>query len=356
MFITADDTIGAKIWDINGNNLLELSCLNKEISYSDAVCFGVGDTKDMWWYTSAHHYGLHSAAFSVDGKKVVTTSWDKMMKVWDIENQKLLLTAAFPIHFLYADFHPNGQSILCRVPHHGVYRYDIDCKSDCTTLFGHQSVAYDPRNHNILTTDDRRYIDVYNEHGEVIISFKIDIELESAHFSPNGEFIVVRGTDCKLYFFHNPENRNDLKKFAMYPSRFLYAVLDHHQEPIHSVRFFHDGSKVVVSTRQGSIKVWDIVTKKVSLVLQGTQHKYFWGYNIDISSDDKYLLTADNHKAKLWDLRTGKNFFITGDDRNNAIDIARFSPAKNEFITTAVNYYAPRRQEMCPITIWQISE
>jgi WD40 repeat protein len=38
----------------------------------------------------SHEDGVSSAAFSPDGKRIVTASWDKTARVWDAESGKLI--------------------------------------------------------------------------------------------------------------------------------------------------------------------------------------------------------------------------------------------------------------------------
>ncbi|MGD0480411.1 MAG: hypothetical protein ABSA42_09590 [Terracidiphilus sp.] len=56
---------------------------------------------------------VYSAAFSPDGKRVVTASWDKTARIWDVESGRLLATLSGHTNLVVdAEFSPDGRRIV----------------------------------------------------------------------------------------------------------------------------------------------------------------------------------------------------------------------------------------------------
>ena len=61
--------------------------------------------------TLPHQGGVYSAEFSPDGSRIVTASWDKTAKVWDVKGQ-LLATLPHQGVVYSAEFSPDGSRIV----------------------------------------------------------------------------------------------------------------------------------------------------------------------------------------------------------------------------------------------------
>jgi WD40 repeat protein len=60
----------------------------------------------------AHQDGVYDAAFSPDGARILTASWDKTAKLWDAASGKLILSVAHQDGVWHAEFSPDGARIL----------------------------------------------------------------------------------------------------------------------------------------------------------------------------------------------------------------------------------------------------
>lgn len=140
-----------------------------------------------------HDYAVLSVAFSGDGKRILTGSGDKTARVWDAESRKPLLTLLDDRNPSPAVFSPDGKRIVM-----GLFPRVLDAETG-RSLFtlgdGTQSVrsvAYSPDGKRIA--GGNRSLRVWDaEMGKLLLEFEGDTKLiESMAFSPDGKRILTR--------------------------------------------------------------------------------------------------------------------------------------------------------------------
>ena len=89
----------AKIWDADTGK--ELQKLDAEVGNNEGAYEGQYSSK------------LTSSAFSPDGKKIVTSSWDTIARIWDVETGKELQTLkGHSAQVRSVNFSPDGKNIV----------------------------------------------------------------------------------------------------------------------------------------------------------------------------------------------------------------------------------------------------
>ena len=85
-----------------------------------------------------HTQSINSVAFSPDGKRLATGSWDNTAKIWDLETGKAILT--FEGHTAGVEsvaFSSNGKYLATGSSDNTVKIWDVETGKDLTTLRGH---------------------------------------------------------------------------------------------------------------------------------------------------------------------------------------------------------------------------
>ena len=163
---------------------------------------------------AGHAYLVWSAAFSPDGKRILTGSWDKTAKVWDAATGRELLTLKGLSHWvLSAAFSPDGKRIVTGGGEFGSQGVPVQTEAkvwDAATgrqlfaISGHQSpvwsVAFSPDGKRIVSGSRDGMVRVSDAAtGQEVLTLKCDSELASVAFSPDGKRIVSGGGPVKVW-------------------------------------------------------------------------------------------------------------------------------------------------------------
>ncbi|MFO1500216.1 MAG: protein kinase [Verrucomicrobiota bacterium] len=194
-------------------------------------------------------------SFSRDGQRLATgCATEKTVKVWDLNNTNLLLTLSGHSNFVNsAAFSPNGRRILTgsldgtariwdasngqeqlRIKSHEgeVYNVSFSCDGGRIATGGDDNVA------RIWDADSGKLLLSLHGHGDV---------LEWVAFSPDGGRILTASWDRTARLWETATGRELL-------------TLKGHNGPVLSVAFSPDGQKIVTASYDNTAKIWQAAT------------------------------------------------------------------------------------------------
>lgn len=281
-------------------------------------------------HTLVGHEGyVWTASFSPNGKNVVSSSYDKTIRIWDVYSGKCLRILNGHSDFIRsAKFSPNGQSIVSASYDGTIRIWDVktgDCVQMLKVNDRHvNSVEYSPNGKFIISTsgslseDKNAYIwDVKT--GACLFTLGHKGNVESAYFSPDGEKIVSVSDNSdsfdNIIYIWSAKTGKCIKRMTGHTNR------------IQSATFSLDGNLIVSASLDKTIRIWNAQTGKCLKVLEGHTNSVNYAA---FSPDGKHIVSASTDKTiRIWDLDSRKNILKK---LNGSIEFALFSPNQNSIL------------------------
>ena len=194
---------------------------------------------------------MESVAFSPDGLRIVTGSYDGTARVWEAASgQPLPPLKGHSAEIRSVAFSPDGQRIVTGSSDETAKVWEAASGKELVTLNGHSgsifSVAFSPDGQRIVTGNADATAKVWEAaNGQPLLTLKGHSgPVGSAAFSPDGQRIVTGSWDHTAKVWE-----------AASGSELL--TLKGHTARICSVAFSLDGQRIVTGSRDYTAKVWE---------------------------------------------------------------------------------------------------
>jgi WD40 repeat protein len=161
---------------------------------------------------SGHKDVVTSVSYCPDGKRIVSGSNDRTIRVWNADGgNELLVIRGHDDSVVSVCFSPDGQRIASASADLTVRIWDATTGNVVAVCRGHRT------------------------------------DVKSVRFSPDGKWIISGSQDCTLRLW-NAFNGHEL------------ATFHGHREGVTSVAFSPDGKRVVSGSRDKTLRLWDVAT------------------------------------------------------------------------------------------------
>ena len=273
-----------------------------------------------------HDKEVLSAAFSPDGKRVVTASSDNTARLWDAETgQQVAVMRGHDKEVLSAAFSPDGKRVVTASSDNTARLWDAETGQQVAVMRGHDkevlSAAFSPDGKRVVTASSDNTARLWGaETGQqVAIMRGHDKEVLSGAFSPDGKRVVTASSDDTARLWDAETGQQ-------------VAVMRGHDKGVRSAAFSLDGKRVVTASLDNTARLWDADTGDQLPVLRGHGN---WVLSAAFSPDGKRVITASSdNTARLWDAETGEQVAVLrGHDKE--VLSAAFSPGGRRVITAS---------------------
>ncbi|KFY03766.1 hypothetical protein O988_01245 [Pseudogymnoascus sp. VKM F-3808] len=249
-----------------------------------------------------HTDAVYSVAFSSNGMKIASASYDKTLNIWDAVRGTLLQTLdSYTTEMSSVVISPDGTKVALS--------YDKARNLDTGALKIDSS--YD-KVWNIWNTDT----------GDLLLTHEDHI-CGPVTFSPDSRKIASASADKKL----NIRDTN---------TGILLLMLVGHPDGMFSVAFSPNGMKIASASYNSTVNIWDIDTGALVLTLES----YTYSVRLLVfSPDSKLLALASDEAMCLWDYTKDATPQMLRDTRGKSfqVETMTFSPDGKELISASLN-------------------
>jgi WD40 repeat protein len=221
---------------------------------------------------------LTSSRFSPDSRRVLTSSEDHSVRVWDTSGRLLATLRGHTAPVVSAAFSRDGKRVIAG-------------GTDGTAL--------------IWNTSGGRPVVLSGHSGSVV-----------AGLSPDGKFAATGGADGLAGLWDQATGKK-------------LATLRGHTGPVTAVAFSPNSKRLVTASADGA-RVWSVPTARLVAVLRGHADAIS---ALSFRRDGKLLLTASGDEARLWKIGARKAVAVLRGHTGDVSDAA-FSP-DGRFVLTA---------------------
>jgi WD40 repeat protein len=259
-------------------------------------------------------------AFSPNGTRILTASWDKTAKLSDATSGKPIVVFAHRGTVNTAAFSPDGARILTASADHSAKLWDA-ASGKLIASFDHpdgvNAAAFSPEGARILTASADKTARLWDAaSGKLIASFKHQASVLRGAFSPDGARIVTASKDRTAKLWDAASGRL-IASFA-------------HQDTVYDAMFSPDGTRILTASGDKTAKLWDAAS---DMLIASFDHQDFVMGAV-FSPDGARILTASWDKtAKLWDAASGK--LIASFSHQESVQSATFSPNGARVLTAS---------------------
>ena len=293
---------------------------------AQAELAGAGIVSSAVAVLRGHGDQVLGAAFSPDGKRIVTASRDRTARIWDADTgRSIAVLRGHRREVMSASFDRDGTLVVTSSADGTAVLWDARTARIVAVLRGHEaavvSAAFSPDDTRIVTASWDRTARLWDAKSgrEIAVLRGHEGLLESAAFSPDGTRVVTASDDTTA------------RIWDAYTGRAI-SVLRGHVSAVDGAAFSPDGKRIVTASDDMTARIWDADTAREVTALRGHQNAV---NAANFSPDGKRVVTASKDQtARLWDAASGQQIgVLRGHD--NAVNSAVFSPDGRRIATTS---------------------
>jgi WD40 repeat protein/tRNA A-37 threonylcarbamoyl transferase component Bud32 len=239
---------------------------------------------------------VRGVAYSPDGRRIATASWDHTVRVWDASSGQLAFDPGRHAgNVNTVAFSPDSRWIATAGEDRTVKVWDALNGANIHTFSQPTRVldlAYSPDGRRIASSRSDGTVSVFDARTgvEVLLLRGHTGVVSGASYSPDGRQIASAGQDGAV------------KVWDLTTGKEVHTFRGHKNDVV-SVRYRPDGRQVASAGNDGTVRVWDLPTGRERLTLRGHMSQL---HGAVYSPDGRFLASASyDRTVRVWDATTG---------------------------------------------------
>ena len=245
-------------------------------------------------FCGAHEESVNSASFSPDGRRIVSASGDRTVRIWDAATGECIRTLEGHTSYIRsASFSPDGRRIVSASDDNTVRIWDAATGDCLRTLEGHtdevNSASFSLDGSRIVSASDDETVRIWDAAtGDCLRTLEGHARtVLSASFSPDGHRIVSASYDKTVRIWDAATGD-------------CLRTLEGHKGYVLSASFSPDGHRIVSASLDGTVRIWDAATGECIRTLEGHTNDVC---SASFSPDGRRIVSASSDKTvRIWDI------------------------------------------------------
>ena len=244
-----------------------------------------------------HAWGVLSVAMSPDGAQAVTGGGDWSARLWSLSSGTLIRSWREHTGAVNAvAFSPDGRYVMTGSDDQTLKLWSVTGETSVRTFSGHahavSCLAFSPDGTRIVTGSwdrtarlwsvaDGAALQVFEPHADIVTS---------VDYSADGKRVLTGGAD------------NQARLWSVADGTLVTNYLGH-TDKIDSVRFAPSGHQLLTASHDQTVRLWSLADGSVARTLEGHSGRIL---SVAFSADASQILTAgDDKTARAWSLSDG---------------------------------------------------
>jgi WD40 repeat protein len=247
-----------------------------------------------------HTNAVNSVAWSPDGKRLASGSWDKTVGVWDISSGQTLLTCkGHTDEVASVAWSPDGKRLASASRDMTVRVWDASSGQTLFTYTGHawwvDSVAWSPDGKRLASASEDTTVQVWDasiSRGSTVFIYTGHTQgVNSVAWSPYGRRLASASDDETVQVWDASSGQTLL-------------TCKGHTDEVATVAWSPDGRRLASASRDNTVRVWDASSGHTQLIYTGHTAGVT---SVAWSPDSKRLASASGDKTvQAWDASSGQ--------------------------------------------------
>ncbi len=268
---------------------------------------------------SGHIGPVFSVAVYGDGRRAISASYDQTLKVWDLETGAELRTlSGHTLRVTAVAVYGDGRRAISASQDETLKVWDLETGAELRTLSGHTAQV----NAVAVYGDGRRAISASDDEMLKLWDLEAGAELRtlSGHtkavtaVAVYGDGRRAISASGKTLIVWDLETGTELR------------TLSGHTDWVRAVAVYGDGRRAISASWDQTLKLWDLETGAELRTLSGHTA---WGRAVAVYGDGRRAISAsDDQTLKLWDLETGAELRTLSGHTNSVSAVAVYGDGR----------------------------
>ncbi len=290
-----------------------------------SAILGLTISGGLWWIlhpgNSLYVYHGHSdkvvgVAWSPDGTRIASGSYDYTVQVWDAANGDHVYTyRGHSKRVTCVAWSPDGTRIASGSDDHTVQVWDAANGDHVYTYRGHSdnvhSVAWSPDGTRIASGSNDQTVQIWQaQDGSHTLILRGPSFVWTAAWSPDGTRTASGSSDDAVRVWDTQNGK-------------LLVTYVPHSSSVHHVEWSRDGTRIVSGSDDGNAVVWNLQKRRPLLTYTGHQDKV---WVVAWSPDGRRIASGSLDKTvQVWDAQNGRSL-LTYTGHSDGVGTVAWSP------------------------------